>query len=127
MKNDDTSKQLLAMEEKRTLLLDQCTRALCGDKFVDSKLLDEATGGRYSEGKGNPDIAEIKTLLLALRWLGIQEEKKVSKRRTAAKTNGTQPAKKRGRPAGSKNKDAEHAAPTAPATETTSFAEQPSA
>ena len=98
-----------AMDEKRRALLDNCTRALCGDKDVDKKLMDDATGGRFSNNGDDPiDPEQIKTLTLALRWLGLPIETKTRKRRTTKKAsagNGTDPVvKKRGRPKGSKNK-----------------------
>ena len=109
MKNTDATTQLLAMEEKRTLLLDQCTRALCGDNSVDTKLFDAVTGGRYSEGEGK-NTEEIKTLLLALRWLGLPvEKKKVTKRKAAAPKDGS-PAKRRGRPKGTGKKSGDNGA-----------------
>lgn len=106
MKVSDATKDLMFMEEKRAALLDNCTRALCGDATVDVALLDEATGGRYSAMTEQVDIDEsIKTLLLALRWLALMPEKKTRKRRStksAASAGG--PSKRRGRPKGSKNK-----------------------
>lgn len=98
------------MDEKRQILLDNCTRALCGDATIDKKLMDEATGGRFTNGNGESvDQEQIKTLLLALRWLGLPVETKTRKRRTTKKAagNGAQPVvKRRGRPKGSKNKPA---------------------
>lgn len=133
MKNSDATKnQILShMEEKRSELLDNCTRALCGDKTVDLKLLDEATGGRFSQGEGEE---AIKTLILSLRWLAIPSEKKTRRRRTSTKSSnkntGTEPAKKRGRPKGSKSKSHDNGTqPATPPTEKTGTAipEQPSA
>jgi len=120
-KSTDASRvaELDFMDEKRKLLLDHLTRQLCGDQDVDMKLLDEATGGWFSdvanegsEGVACDDSVEqiigvvVKKMILACRWMGLPPEKKPRKRRTAtAKGNskGT-PAKKRGRPRGSKNK-----------------------
>ena len=93
MKVSDATKDLIMMDEKRAALLDNCTRALCGDNTVNAALLDEATGGRYSASldEGGSDDA-IKTLLLALRWLALPPAKKTRKRRTtkksASKDNG---------------------------------------
>lgn len=99
------------MEQKRRALLDNCTRALCGDTTLDSKLLDAATGGRYNDNGEDKDLEQIKTLVLALRWLELPEETvvKTRKRRTSRKAsagNGKPIVKRRGRPKGSKNKPA---------------------
>lgn len=110
MKVSDATKDLMFMDEKREALLDNCTRALCGDNTVDVKLLDDATGGRFSIMMQAEDGDEqIKTLLLALRWLGLMPEKKTRKRRSTKKASTKKasadgPAKRRGRPKGSKNK-----------------------
>jgi hypothetical protein len=110
MKLSDATKNpnLLNMEGKRLELLDNCTRALCGDQTVDATLLDEATGGRYSQGDGE-NLEAIKTLLLALRWLALTPEKKTRKRRSTKNAAGA-PAKKRGRPKNSKNKSTDNGA-----------------
>jgi hypothetical protein len=135
MKVSDATKDLMVMDEKRAALLDNCTRALCGDNTVDAALLDEATGGRYSTMAEQDDVDEqIKTLLLALRWLALPPEKKTRKRRStkSAKSAGA-PAKKRGRPRGSKNKakdngaDTETGAAPPPQTTETGVSDQPSA
>lgn len=92
MKSTEPSKNLLGMEEKRTTLLDQCIRALCGDDTIDPSLLRDATGGRFDfktgADEGEPIEDVIKTLILALRWLGLPIEKKTRRRRsTKGKTD----------------------------------------
>ena len=133
MKVSDATKDLMMMDEKRAKLLDNCTRALCGDNTVDVALLDEATGGRYSTMAEQDDVDEqIKTLLLALRWLALPPEKKTRKRRSTKKAaSAGSVAKKRGRPKGSKNKSKDNGAgteaqPPAPTTDSAPT-EQPSA
>lgn len=121
------------MDEKRKALLDNCTRALCGDTTLDNKLMDEATGGRYSKQNGESvDQEQIKTLILALRWLGlpVKTEPKTRKRRTTQKAsagNGSPVVKRRGRPRGSKNKKAkeQHQLETETQTTTPSQVETP--
>jgi len=137
MKISDATKDLMFMDEKREALLDNCTRALCGDTTVDVALLDEATGGRYSTMLEQEDIDEqIKTLLLALRWLALPPEKKARKRRPSKKAAAAGgPAKRRGRPKGSKNKKteaskgngAETQSPVPPPKTETGVTDQPSA
>jgi hypothetical protein len=124
MNDSDAKKNLVSMDEKRAALLDNCTRALCGDSTVDASLLDEATGGRYSSME-KQDGESIKTLLLALRWLALPPDKKVRKRRVAKKNADGSPAKKPGRPKKAKNNGA-GTKPPSPVT-TTTTTEQPSA
>jgi len=123
MRLTDASKALQLMESKRVALMDQCTRALCGDKAVNAKMLDEATGGRYSsEEDANVKNAVISCMLLTLRHLGDVPEKKIRRKRQArtikegdvAATPGNGVAKKRGRPSAKKDKPAEQAPEATP-------------
>ena len=115
MNTTDATKTLLLMEEKRALLVDHGTRALCGDPTVDTELLDAVTGGRFSEGEA---YNEIRSIVLACRHIALPTEKKRRKRNTKAKAK----AKDNGSPA--KKRQSAKAPPEAPAATTEASQEQ---